>query len=270
MAQFKLKEAVATKLDEQRELFLWKFKDVSRASVTEEYEGFLKHDVTKTGELDEHEALMYLEHRGLAQTATEFRTLMSTIDKNKDRSVNFLEWCCFIYKKDWEELNFFVDEEAKAAALAEAMAFGLKAQAAEAAIAEAKRLEEEKAQKRAVELEEEAKLTGVKGAAAFFKRQAESTGSSTMSNKERITMEAARRRELRDAKKAEEAAKAEANKVKTAEEVAAEVAAKAEAVKAEEARLEAERLAKEKADRIARKKALNERFNNRTAENNNS
>ena len=85
MSTFKLKESVSNKLDEQRELFLWKFKDVSRADVTEQFEGFLKHDVSKTGELDEHEALMFLEHRGLAHTATEFRTLMSSIDKNKER-----------------------------------------------------------------------------------------------------------------------------------------------------------------------------------------
>ncbi len=260
MATFQLKESVTDDLDQQRELFLWKFKDVTREQIKEEFNAFVKHDIKKEGQLDEHEALMLLEHRDMAHTATELRTLLAQIDKDKDRHVNFLEWCCFFFKKDWDELNCFVDEEARAAALAEAMAAGLKAKAAEEAIAEAKRREEEKAAAHAKELEDEAKLTGVKGAAAFFKRAGTNTGDSTLSNKDRITQEAARRRELREAKKAQEAAHAEASKVKSAEEIAAEVAAKAASVAEEEARVEAERIAKEKADRIARKKALNERF----------
>jgi len=76
-------------------------------------------------------------------------------------------------------------QEARAAALAQAMLAGQKAKAAEAAIAKAKELEEAKAQARAKELEEEAKLTGVKGAAAFFKRAGEASGETTMSNKVR-------------------------------------------------------------------------------------
>ena len=267
MATFQLKDSVSEDLDQQRELFLWKFKDVTRESINIQFKEFLKHDLKKEGQLDEHEALMLLEHRGMAHTATELRTLLAEIDKNNDRMVNFLEWCCFFYKKDWEELNCFVDEAAREAALAEAKIAGLKAKAAEAAIAEAKRLEEVKAQKRAAELEAEAKLTGVKGAAAFFKRAGEATENTTLSNKERITQEAARRRELREAKKAQEAAHAEATKVKSAEEIAEEVAKKAKSVKEEEEATEAARAAKEKADRIARKKALNERY---AAGNNNS
>lgn len=268
MSGFDIKESVLGSLDEQRELFIWRFKDISREQVTTEYKHFKKHDLKNCGNLDEHEALMLLEHRDMAHTATELRVLLSEIDKDKDRRVNFLEWCCFFFKKDWLELNNFVDEESRANAIAEAMAAGERAKLAEAAIAEAKRLQEEKAKKKAAELEEEAKLTGVKGAAAFFKRAGESaTGESTLSNKERITQEAARRKALREAKAAEEKAKSEASKVKSAEEIAAEVAAKALEVKADEERLEAEKIAKEKADRIARKKALNEKFNNRSAEN---
>ena len=56
------------------------------------------------GELDEHEALMLLEHKNLTKTATELRMLLADIDKNKDRQVNFLEWCCFVFQKPWEEL----------------------------------------------------------------------------------------------------------------------------------------------------------------------
>jgi len=126
---------------------------------------------------------MLLEHKQLTKTATELRMLLADIDQDKNRKVNFLEWCCFAFQKPWEELNNFVDEEARAAALAQAMLAGAKAKAAEAAIARAKEIEEEKAQQRAKELEEEAKLTGVKGAAAFFKRAGEATGDAVMSNK---------------------------------------------------------------------------------------
>lgn len=261
MATFNLKRSVQENLDEQRELFLWKFKDVSRESIKEEFKLFMKADLRKTGELDEHEALMLLENKDLVHTATELRTLLAVVDKDKNRTVNFLEWCCFVYKKPWEELNNWVDEDARQAAIAEARAAGMKAAAAEAAIKRAKEMEEEKAAKRAKELEEEAKLTGVKGAAAFFKRAGEATESSTMSNKDRITAEAARRKELRDAKAAEEKAKAEMHKVKSAEEIAEEVAARAKQVAEEEAAAKKAAEEKEKADRLARKKALNERFN---------
>ncbi len=256
-----LKDAVQDNMDEQRELFLYKFRDVTRESINEEFKYFVKHDLRHCGELDEHEALMLLEHKNMTKTATELRTLLADIDKNKDRRVNFLEWCCFVYAKPWEELNNFVDEEARARAMAECKAAGQKARAVEAAIQKAKELEEEKAAKRAKELEEEAKLTGVKGAAAFFKRAGEGTGDSTMSNKDRITQEAARRKELREAKAAEERARNEANKVKSAEEIAEEVAKRAREVAAAEAAAAEAAAAKEKADRLARKKALNERFN---------
>ena len=95
------------------------------------------------------------------------------------------------------------------AAIEEAKIAGRKAEAAQAAIERAKEIEEAKAVKRARELEEEAKMTGVKGAAAFFKRAGEGSGDSTLTNKEKITQEAARRRELREANAALERAKLE-------------------------------------------------------------
>lgn len=266
MAAQVLKHSVDEHLDEQRELFLWKNPDISREQVNTEWELFNKHDLKKEGRLDDHEAMMLLEHRGETKTATELRALLHEIDKDGDHHVNFLEWCCFYFEKSWDDVNNFVDEEARARALAEAKKAGEAAKIAEAEIAAAKLVEEEKAAVKAKELEEEAKLTGVKGAAAFFKRQAE--GTSSIDNKAKITEEAARRKALREAKAAEEAAKAEASKVKTAEEIAEEMAAKAKAVHDEEERLEAEQLAKEKADRAARKKALNERFSHGGGQNN--
>lgn len=247
-------------IEQQRELFLWKFKDITREIINVELADFKKHDLKGVGELDEHEALMFLEHRGLAKTAMELRALLTDIDKDKNHKVNFLEWCCFHFEKPYEELNNFTDEAARQAALAEMRAAGESAKKAEAAIIAAKEAEEAAATKRAEELEAEAKLTGVKGAAAFFKRQAESTGDNTMTNKEKIQAESQRRRDLREAKKREEAAASEASKTKSAEEVAAEIEAATEKARADEVAEKAAAAAKEKADRIARKKAMNERF----------
>jgi len=50
------------------------------------------------------------QHKNLTKTATELRMLLSDIDQDKNRKVNFLEWCCFAFQKPWEELNNFVDE----------------------------------------------------------------------------------------------------------------------------------------------------------------
>jgi len=78
---------------------------------------------------------------------------------------------------------------------------------------------------------------------------------------DRITQEATRRRELREAKMAEERAKLEANKTKSAEEIAEEVAAKARQVAIDDKAAAEAAALKEKEERSARKKALNERFN---------
>jgi len=245
---------------DMRELFLWKHKDVTRPQVDEELKSFLAHDISKSGELDEHEAMMLLEHRGCAHTAVELRALLAEIDKDKSHTINFLEWLCFWFKKNYDELNDFVDEEARERAYAEAHAAGESAIKAQEAIEAAKLAEEEAARKRAEELEAESKLTGVAGAAAFFKRQATERVDTTMTNAQKITEEAARRRELRDAKKAQAAALEAALKQKSAEEVAKELVKAKLTTAAEEAAREAERIAKEKAERKARKEALNAAF----------
>lgn len=241
-------------------MFLWKYRDITRGEVNEEYKLFLKFDISKTGELDEHEALMLLEHRGCARTAVELRALLVEIDKDQSHSLSFLEYCCFWFKRSYDDLNDFADEEARARAMAEAMAAGEKAKQAEEAIEAARVAEEQKALQRAAEIEAESKLTGVAGAAAFFKRQAEATADSTMTNAEKITAEAARRRELREAKKAQNAALEAALKQQSAADVAKEIVKAKLTAAAEAAAEEANRLAKEKADRKARKDALNASF----------
>lgn len=247
--------------EEQKELFLWKYgSSVTRAQVNEEYKMFLKYDISKTGELDEHEAMMLLEHRELATTAVALRALLVEIDKDQSHSLSFLEYCCFWFKKSYDDLNDFVDEEARARAMAEAMAAGEKAKAAEEAIEAAKLAEEQKALQRAAEIEAESKLTGVAGAAAFFKRQAENNSDATMTNAEKITAEAARRKELREAKKAQSMALEAALKQQSAAEVAKVIVKAKLTAAAEAAAEEAMKQAKEKAERKARKDAMNAAF----------
>lgn len=216
--------------------------------------------MAKTGELDEHEAMMFLEHRQQTKTAMELRALLVDIDKDGNHKLNFLEWCCFYFNKSYDDLNDFVDEEARARALAEAAEAAIKIQEAQKAIEEAKRKEEEDAAKEAAEIEEESKLTGVKGAAAFFKRQA--AGAAQMSNKEKIQAEAARKRELRAAKEAEEKAKTQVNKQKTAEEIQEELRINAEKAAAEKKAQEEAAKKKEIDERKARIAARNAAFAN--------
>lgn len=247
--------------EDQLELFIWRWKDVSRADINARLKEFKKFDLNKTGELEENHTMMLLESRGETKTAVELRAMVAEIDQDHNHHVNFLEWCCAIYSKSWEDTNNFADDEARIAAMAEAKKAGEKAAEAQAAIATASAADEEATKKRADELEKEAALTGVAGKSAFFKRQAEATHDVTKTNEQKIKEEAARRRALKEAKAAEKSFLDEASKQKTAEEVAAELAAERRKTEEEEARIETERVDKEKADRAARKAALNAKWN---------
>jgi hypothetical protein len=95
---------------------------------------------------------------------------------------------------------------------------------------------------------------------AFFKRAADNTADATKTNEQKIKEEAARRKQLREAKEMEKAATAIAVTKKSAEEVAAEVAALKLQNDAKEA-AERDRIAKEElAARQARKAAINAKF----------
>ena len=144
--------------EDQLELFVWRWKDISRAEITERLKEFKKFDVKKTGELEENQAMMLLESRGETKTAVELRAMVAEIDKDHNHKVNFLEWCCAIYKKSWEDTNNFADDEARVAAMTEAKKAGEAARAVEAEIQAARAAEEEAAAKRAAELEAEAHL----------------------------------------------------------------------------------------------------------------
>ena len=102
--------------------------------------------------------MMLLESRKETKTALELRQTFAAIDIDKNHKLSFLEWCCYVYNKDYEATNNFVDNEAREAAMAEAMAAGAAAREIEEAAAQAKAAEEEAARKRAEEIEAESKL----------------------------------------------------------------------------------------------------------------
>jgi Ca2+-binding EF-hand superfamily protein len=106
--------------EEQRELFLWKFKDVSRTDINERLAEFKRFDFGNKGELEEDQALMLLEYRGETKTFLELRAMVSDMDSDGNHRISFLEWCCALYQKNYAELDDFVDEEARQAALASA------------------------------------------------------------------------------------------------------------------------------------------------------
>lgn len=144
--------------EDARELFLWKWKDVSRKEVNNLLIEFRKYDYSKTGELEENHALMLLESRGETKTVIEMRETFNRIDTNKNHKLSFLEWLCYVYNKDYEETNTFQDNEARAAAMEQAQLAGERARKLEEEEAQRKAAEEEAARLRAEEIERESRL----------------------------------------------------------------------------------------------------------------
>lgn len=141
-----------------RELFIWKWKDVSRNEVNALLAEFLKYDYSKSGELEENEALMLLEARGDTKTVLEMRETFARIDANNNRKISFLEWLCYVFNKDFAETNTFQDNEARAAAMDQARKAGEHARLLEEEENRRKAQEEEEAARRAAEIERESKL----------------------------------------------------------------------------------------------------------------
>lgn len=248
------------KVDEQRELFIWKYRDVTRDAVLQMEKDFIKHNKTNTGELNEHEVLRLFEDLGVTKTVREMREGFVNVDKDGNHKISFIEWCCAWFEKDYEELNNFTDQEAREAALAEAKIAGAEAEKVAEEIELAKKKKEEEAAKRAKDLEDESKMTGVSGMRAFFSRQVESVSDKTKTNRETIQEEYARRKALRDAKAKAANAEAEARRVKTPEEVAEEAyksARRSSMVRHQSDKLKADM---EKAARQARKEQLNAKW----------
>eukprot|EP01038_Epipyxis_sp_PR26KG_P008708 gene8708-11767_t len=247
-------------VEEQREFFMWKYRDIPRTELNELLSEFKKFDAGNKGELTEVEAMKLLEARGETKTATELRAMIADIDKDKNHCVSFLEWCVCIYHKNWEELNDFVDEEARARAMEEAR---LASEAAERAALEILHAAEEKerlAKERADKLEEESKLSGVAGMKAFFARQAEGASDVTKTNEQTIKEEAARRKVLRDAREKQNAAIQVATTQRRLSAVARDVQTLAQKRAEEEAAAIRKAAEDEKTARAARKAALNAKW----------
>ena len=184
MTTKKVTEHIET-AEEQRELFLWKYRDVNREEVNKMYnvrfsframngqilkscsfwtflfQQFKKLDVHGRGELEENEAMMMFERRGSIKTARELRQLVMAMDQNSNHRLSLLEWLCAHFGKSYADLNDFVDEEARAKALEEAMNAGEEAKKAEEEIRAAEAKKELQASLRAAALERESKLVSM-------------------------------------------------------------------------------------------------------------
>jgi len=244
---------------DQLEMFIFKFPDLDRDELSGSLSEFQKFDIDKTDELDEGQAMQLLEARGEVHTFLELRREFEAMDADKNRKINFLEFATYAYKKSWVELHTWADAAQYEAAMKAVAAAAAKRDAAEAAIQAVKEREEKKAAERAAELEAEAKLTGVAGMAAFFKRQAESTQDETKTNEQIIKEQAALRKQKREAKKAQAEAARLAEEAKKGD--PEEAKRKIEEQKAEaEAKAKAEADAK-KAEERARRQAFKEKMN---------
>lgn len=49
----------------------------------------------------------------MTMTANELSAMVSSMDFDHNRMIDFLELCCGLFKKSFEELNDFADEEAR-------------------------------------------------------------------------------------------------------------------------------------------------------------
>jgi hypothetical protein len=102
--------------------------------------------------------MMMFERRGSIKTARELRQLVMAMDQNKNHRLSLLEWLCAHFGKSYADLNDFVDEEARARALQEAMKAGEEAKRVEESIKLAEQQKELQASLRAAALERESKL----------------------------------------------------------------------------------------------------------------
>jgi hypothetical protein len=247
-------------LEEQREMILWKFKSIPRDEIDDLLTDYKKFDLQHRNLLDEHEAMMFFEHRGNTKTAQELRKMFSEFDANNDHLLSFVELFCGLYGKKVEEFNDFATEEERQAALEACRKSAEDKRKAEMEI-EAKRLrEEEAARKKAEELEAESRLTGVEGKKAFFKRQVENSLDKTKSNEQIIKEEAALRKQLREAKLKEKQAIEAAQTQRTKEDVEREIRDAALKKEQEDAALEAKKKAEELEERRRKKEALNAKW----------
>jgi hypothetical protein len=172
---------------EMREFFLWTQQNtISRDEITDLQVDFDRFDRSKKGWIDEIEAMMLLEHKGNSKSAVELRLMTSVLGEEKEghRILNFLEICCLFYNIDWDSLQIYVDEDARAKALIASKAAMEASEIAKAKIIQAKEEEEAAEIARAKELELEMKLKGVAAKAAVFSRRGSNT--LTLTNEQKV------------------------------------------------------------------------------------
>jgi len=111
-------------MDLQMEFFLLKFgqdEDIKRDEVTKlkvQFQSFAKQG---QGELEEDEAMRFLDSMSKTKTFKELRQMVVDIDVDHNRKLSFLEWACAIYSKSWEKLHAqVIDHEVVKAAEREA------------------------------------------------------------------------------------------------------------------------------------------------------
>lgn len=250
---------------------------IERHEVIEVLTEFSSFDNGEKGYLEKDEAMRMLESKNETRTFYELEEMFIEVDVTNDGKIDFLEWACAVFHKTWEDLHREIEVEVERTqaisdaerALAETEEGKGNYERARAKSRfdkeEIERLERER-------LEEEAKLTGAKAAAAFFQNQiraSEKEATTTMSNADQIRHDYAKRKE------AKELAEKEAKAAKEKAEAEAEAEGKAEAEKerqlleqevtyeaqkkAEEDRVEAEKKAAEDERKAKRAEFLKKR-----------
>jgi len=103
----RFKELVAKSIDEQAKTFLRAFVGEFQGKfeqVLDLVEDFRKYVPKGEGQLDEHQAHIFLEKKGEAATVVEFREKMKEIDIDFNKRVSVIEYLLFKYKKSTKEL----------------------------------------------------------------------------------------------------------------------------------------------------------------------
>eukprot|EP01111_Echinosteliopsis_oligospora_P000342 TRINITY_DN1033_c0_g1_i1.p1 TRINITY_DN1033_c0_g1~~TRINITY_DN1033_c0_g1_i1.p1 ORF type:complete len:291 (-),score=127.60 TRINITY_DN1033_c0_g1_i1:251-1003(-) len=104
----KLQELMKESIDDQTKAFLrafvadfqGKFEQV--LDVSEEFKVYAKE--SKDGQLDEHQAHIFLEKKGEAATIVDFRDKMRQIDLDFNKRISVIEYLLFKYKKAVKDL----------------------------------------------------------------------------------------------------------------------------------------------------------------------
>jgi len=101
--------------DAQMEFFLLKFgqeDDIKRDEVTKLKNDFQKFAKPGACELEEDEAMRFLDSLNKTKTFKELRQMVADIDVDHNRKLSFLEWACAIYSKSWDKLHAQVIDQA--------------------------------------------------------------------------------------------------------------------------------------------------------------